>query len=293
MTPRTSLGRGATIAVLALGTLGTLGAGSAVADITAVADPTAQNVTTYGTTAAWSRKAADGYHLVVAQGAPNLDVAQGATVADAPVPASPTPYDPDLGPTNEGGRAIVYARDGDLYRYDVGAAAEQKLTALSSSANEIAPSFFKDRIVFSRTNGKRPGTYLVRPERRITRIFRTVALETDVAETRIIGRYGKGSTSIIRILNMNASNVRIVTRAKAAERVASPTLTRFNGIWLRVGADETAVEQVGVNSHRGLDIRTADRTLPGQVSSLASFGIPKLYTNEAGVQRIDPKLKLS
>ena len=226
MTPLRTIRRSAALATLALGTLG---AGSAAADTLAVPDPTAQNVTAYGTTAAWSRKAADGYQLVVAQ---------GANVAPAPVPTSSEPYDPDLGPTAANGRTIVYARDGDLYRYDVGAAAEQKLTALSSSATEIAPSFFKDKIVFSRTTGNRPGTYLVRPKRKLTRIFKTVALETDIAETRIIGRYGKGARSIIRILNMDASNVRIATRARSGERVASPTLTRFTGIWLRVGGEE-------------------------------------------------------
>ena len=273
--------RSTALAALALSTLAV---GSAAADTPAVADPTAQNVTAYGTTAAWSREAADGYHLVVAQ---------GGSVADAPVAASSTPYDPDLGPTATNGRTIVYARGGDLYRYDVGAAAEQKLTALSSSATEIAPSFFKDRIVFSRTTGKRPGTYLLRPKRKLTRIFKTVALETDVAETRIIGRYGKGAKSIIRIMNMVADDVKIVARAKTGQRVASPTLTRFNGIWLRVGTTATSVEQVGVNAHRGLAPRVGDRTLPGQVGSLASFAIPTLYTNETGVQRIDPKLKFS
>ena len=284
MTPRTSLSRGATIAVLTLTSLGTFSAGAASADMTAVADPTAQNVTAYGTTSAWSRQAADGYHLVVAQ---------GATVVDAPVPASPTPYDPDLGPTKTNGRAIVYARGGDLYRYDVGAAAEQKLTSLSSSANEIAPSVFKDTIVFSRTNGRSPGTYVIRAKRKLTRVFRTVARETDVAETRIVGRYGAGAKSIIRIMNMTAEDVKIVARAKAGQRVTSPTLTRFNGIWLRVGATSSTVEQVGVNAHRGLDPLTADRALPGQVGSLASFRIPTMYTNEAGVQRVTPKLKFS
>jgi hypothetical protein len=262
--------------------LATIGAGTAAADTTVVPDATAQNVTAYGTTAAWSRKAADGYHLVVAR---------GAAVADAPVPASPSPYDPDLGPTNANGRAIVYARGGDLYRYDVGAAAEQKLTALSSSATETAPSYFKETIVFSRTTGKRPGTYLARAGRKLTRIVRTVAAETDVAETRIIGRYGEGTRSIIRILNMNASDVKIVARAKTEQRLASPTLTRFNGIWLRVGRTSATVEQVGVNAHRGLEVLTAERTLPGQVSSLASDKIPTLYTNEKGVQRIVPKLR--
>ncbi len=281
MTPLKTLSRSAALAALALGTLG---AGSAVADAPVNPDPTAQNVTAYGTTAAWSRKAADGYHLVVAH---------GGIVADAPVPASPTPYDPDLGPTKDNGRAIVYARDGDLYRYDAGTAAEQKLTALSSSATERAPSFFKDRIVFSRTDGGSPGTYLLRPKRKLTRVFRTVAQETDVAETRIIGRYGKGTKSIIRIMNMTAEDVKIVARAKTEQRLASPTLTRFNGIWLRVGRTSSTVEQVGVNAHRGLEPLTADRTLPGQVGSLASYRIPTLYANAGGIQRIDPKLNMS
>ncbi len=74
--------------------------------------------------------------------------------------------------------------------------------------------------------------------------------------------------------------------------MASPTLTRFNGIWLRVGSTQSVVEQVGVNSHRGLVVRTGDRPLPGQVGSLASTNIPTLYTNEQGVRRIDPKLRL-
>jgi hypothetical protein len=277
MSPKT-LSRGAALAAVAIGALG---AGSAAADTTTAADPTARNITAYGTTAAWSRKAADGWHLVVAQ---------GAAVADAPVPASSAPYDPDLGPTKANGRAIVYARGGDLYRYDVGAAAEQKLTALSSAATETAPSFFKDVIVFSRTSGTRPGTYISRPNRRLTRLFKTSALETDVAETRVIGRYGTGSKSIIRILNYVADDVKIVARAKAGQHVTSPTLTRFNGIWLRVGASST-VEQVGVNTHRGLDVRTADRPLDGRAQSLATYKIPTFYTNEDGVRRIAPKLR--
>ena len=279
MIPLRSMTRGAVLAALALASIG---AGSAAADTTVVADATARNVTAYGTTAAWSRRAADGYHLVVAQ---------GATVADAPVPVSSKPYDPDLGPTSSNGRAIVYARGGDIYRYDVGAAAEQKLTAVSSSANEIAPSFFKDRIVFSRTNGRSPGTYILRPKRKLTRLFKTIALETDVAETRVIGRYGEGDTSIIRILNMTADDVKIVARAKRGQLVTSPTLTRFNGIWLRARATSASVERVGVNAHRGLAPRSAGRTLPGKVGSLATYAIPTLYANEAGVQKISPKLR--
>ncbi len=277
---RNTISRGAALAAVALGAIGAAGAH---ADSTVVADAGAQNVTAYATTAAWSRKAADGTYRLV--------VSVAGSIADAPVPPSSSPYDPDLGPTKANGRAIVYARGGDLYRYDVGAPAEQKLTGLSSSATEAAPSYFKDTIVFSRTTGQGTGTYLSRPARGLTRIFRTVAAETDVAETRIIGRYGEGTRSIIRVLNMNATDVRIVARAKTEQRLASPTLTRFNGIWLRVGRTATTVEQVGVNAHRGLDVLHADRALPGQVGSLASYKIPTLYTSASGVQRILPKLR--
>jgi len=90
---------------------------------------------------------------------------------------------------------------------------------------------------------------------------------------------------------MNASDVKIVARAKSGQLVTSPTLTRFNGIWLRARRTSATVEQVGVNAHRGLDVLTADRTLPGRVSSLASTSIPTLYANEAGVQKIAPKLR--
>lgn len=275
-----TINRAGVLAVLALGTVG---AGSVAADTTVVADPSAENVTSYGATAAWSRKAADGYRLVVAR---------AGVVADAPVPPAAAPYDPDLGPTRANGRAIVYARGGDLYRYDIGAVAERRLTSLSTSARELAPSFFKGTVVFARTSGKRTGTYLSRPGRRLTRVFRTVALETDLSETRIIGRYGKATRSVVRLMNMNADDVKIVARAKAGQRLASPTLTRFNGIWLRVGRTSSTAEQVGVNAHRGLEVRTAERALPGQVGSLASYRIATMYTSERGVQRIDPKLKM-
>jgi hypothetical protein len=271
--------------VLAALAVPALGPGVAAADTTVAADPTAQNVTTYGSTSAWSRQADDGTYRLV--------VSQTGDLADAPVPASGEPYDPDLGPTKANGRTIVYARDGDLYRYDVGATAEQKLTALSSDAPEVAPSFFKDALVFSRTGGPKAGLYLSRPGHGLRRLFRKPAAETDLAATRVVGRFGARTHSIIRVLNYGADDVRIVARAKTDQRVASPTLSRFNAYWLRIGSTLTGVETVGVNAHRGLTVKHADRQLPGQVTSLSITNIPTLYPSAAGVQRIDPKLRFA
>src|SRR3954451_22278903 len=160
--------------------LGAVAAPAASADTLLVADPSASNISVYGSTAAWSRKAGDGTYRLV--------VRDGGQVADAPVPASSRPYDPDLGPTSGNGRVVVYARGGDLYRYDVGAGAEQKITALSSKATERAPSFYKDAIAFARSDGSRPGWYLARPGRALTRLTKDAPVETDLAATRVAAR---------------------------------------------------------------------------------------------------------
>jgi hypothetical protein len=256
---------------------------AAVADTLLVADPSASNVTAYASTSAWSRKADDGTYRLV--------VRSGGQVADAPVPPSPQPYDPDLGPTSANGRVIVYARGGDLYRYDVGAAGEQRIAALSSRATERAPSFFKDAVAFSRTDGARPGWYLARPGKALKRLSRDAPLETDLAATRVTARFFGASRSVIRQSNYGGDDVRAIARARAGEKVSSPTLTRFNVFWIRDLARSPAAraERVGVNAHRGLEPLVADRTFP-TATSMATTSIPVLYTSMRGVMTIDPKL---
>src|SRR3954451_12779533 len=170
------------LAALAAGAL----AVPAGADTTVTADPTAENVTAYGSSAAWSRKGADGmFHLVIRS---------GGFAADAPVPPKSTPFDPDLGPTSGNGRVVVYSRfvgaDSDIYRFTVGTAAEERDPVSTPEVDEIAPSFFKGAVAFGRKRGGAPGLYLARPGMRARRIFRTIPAETDLAATRIIGRWG-------------------------------------------------------------------------------------------------------
>jgi hypothetical protein len=265
---------------------GAIAAPAASADSLLVADPSASNVTAYGSTAAWSRKAGDGTYRLV--------VRSGGQVADAPVPPSSTPYDPDLGPSSANGRVVVYARGGDLYRYDVGAAGEQKITALSSAATERAPSFFKDAVAFARSDGPRPGWYLARPGRPLKRLTRDAPLETDLAATRVAARFGTAARSVLRQSNYGGDGVRTIARAKSGEKVSSPTVTRFNVYWLRdlAGTAQAQAEYVGVNAHRGLQPRVADRRF-ATATSLATTNIPVLYTSSEGVMTVEPKLRFS
>src|SRR3954465_3057659 len=211
--------------------MATLAAGAvlapaATADTLLVKDPTAANVSVVGSTAAWSRRADDGTYRLV--------IRDRGTIADAPVPPSTQPYDPDLAPrAGSTARVIVYARGGDLYRYDVGAAAEQKLTAISSKATERAPSFYKGAIAFSRTSGSTHGWFLYRPGRALPRLNSAAPEETDLAATRVTARFGTASRSVIRQANYGGDQLRTIARARAGEKVSSPTLSRFNVYWIR------------------------------------------------------------
>ena len=281
MTPRIATSLMAALAA------GAVIAPAATADTLLVNDPTAANVTVVGSTAAWSRRADDGTYRLV--------VRDGGTVADAPVPPSSQPYDPDLGPlAGSTARVIVYARGGDLYRYDVGAAAEQKLTAVSSKATERAPSFYKGTIAFARTNGSGPGWYLYRPGKAVKRLTKDAPRETDLAATRVTARFGTASRSLIRQTNYTGDQLRTIARAKSGEKVSSPTLSRFNVYWIRdlAGSTQARAEYVGVNAHRGLTPRRADRTF-ASATSLAITNIPALYTSTQGVMTVDPKLRFA
>jgi hypothetical protein len=275
---------------------------AAQADTVIAPDSTAQNVTTYGSTSAWSRKAPDGTYRLV--------IRAGATIADAQVAPSPVPFDPDLGPTKTNGRVVVYSRCAgtsatsgcDVYSYDVKAGVESKVAAVSGRhTSETAPSFYKGAIAFSRAGGSKPGLYLYRPGKGLKRISTKSAAETDVGETRVVSLYHPGGPSggetFVRLSNFTGADQRTVARATIngageGDRLTSPTLSRFNAFWLRVTPlnETTVVQRTGVNPHRGLSVLTASRTFTGELGALSVTNVPVLYTGPAGVSAIDPGL---
>lgn len=288
---------------LALTTTGALGT-PALADSVLSADRTAQNVTAYGSTAAWSRKAADGTYRLV--------VRTAGAASDANVAASPNPFDPDLGPGPENERIVVYSRCAsgsatrgcDVYAYDVATRTETKVRAISGArTSEAAPSYFKGNVAFARRGNGRDGLYLYRPGRGTRRISSRTPAETDIAATRVAWLHapsGESRPTFVRLANYRGDEQRTVARGQlggdgSGSRLTGPTLSRFNVHWARVSSltETSRVQIVGVNAHRGLAVKTADRTLPGLVTSLAVTNIPSLYTNATGVHQIEPKLRFS
>jgi hypothetical protein len=294
--------------LLAAGAAGLLASASASADTVAVADATAQNVTAYAATSAWSRRDSDGrYRLVVATAS--------AAAHDAPVRSSSVPFDADLGPTSTSGRVIVYSRcaEGsatracDVYQYDVGARVERKVGAVSGRAtSEIGPSTFKGTIAFGRT-GTRGGLFVKRPGKATRRIWSRVADQTDLSATKVIAR-GGGPGGVIRYSGLDGLHARNVAEGQRGEEaeslVASPVLTFYRAFWLVQSGEFSQLEQgtphssiVETVSTRSLarDVTRVDRPFAGGVDAIAigPRRVPSLFSGSAGISLVDPRLVLT
>jgi hypothetical protein len=291
--------------LLAAGAAGLLSSAPASADTVTVADATAQNVTAYASTSAWSRRDADGrYRLVVATAS--------AAPHDAPVRSSSVPFDPDLGPTKTNGRVVIYSRcaEGsatkacDVYEYDVGARVERKVGAVSGRAtSEIGPSYFKGTIAFGRT-GTRGGLFVKRPGKATRRIWSKVADQTDLSATKVIAR-GGGPGGVIRYSGLDGLHARNVGEGQRGEEaeslVASPVLTRYRAFWLAQSGElkqleeglphSAIVETVSVRSAKRV-VRFVERPLAPGADAIAvgSHQVPELFSGPAGISRIDPPL---
>lgn len=287
-----------TTAALIAGTLagGLLAGAPAHADTVVVADPTAQNVTAYASTAAWSRRTADGSHrLVVSDGA--------GSVADAAIDPSSVPFDPDLGPTASNGRFVVYSRCAtgsatracDVYGYDLAARSERRISAASSSTrSEVGPSYFKGVVAFGR-RGARGGLYVAYRGRGARRIWSGVTDQTDLSATRVIA----SNATVLRISQPSGDHPRTLRRGMRGEEsetvVSSPVLARYRAFWLVTSREFTArgsiVETVSVRS-ASRSVRRVDRPFAGEVNgfALGRASVPQLTSGPAGIARIDPPL---
>jgi hypothetical protein len=116
-------------------------------------------VASYQGILAWSHydTATDRYQLMIQR--------PGQAAAPAPVPAGDQPFDVDLGGSRSGAPTAVYSRCAtagrgcDIYRYVLGASAEQHLTQISSpTADERQPTIGRGEIAFVRRESARTQT---------------------------------------------------------------------------------------------------------------------------------------
>ncbi|MBA3748051.1 MAG: hypothetical protein H0W96_11265 [Solirubrobacterales bacterium] len=300
-TPRTAIRPTATTLLVAL-SAGLLASPPANADSVIAADATAQNVSAFGTTRAWSRRAADGTYRLVVMGASRVP-------ADAPVRRSSIPFDPDVGPTMRGTQYIVFIRCSspvtgrgcDIYGYDVSRRTARKLTAVSDpSRSEGAPSYFKGAIAFVR-NGSRHGLYVAAAGHRPRRVATSSSHETDLSATHVIS-----NSEYITVRRRDGSHAREFDQNHGGEEAFSaaysPVLSRDRAFWIDGGGEyrmhdqgEPWMVRVGTVSVHSDSSRAeyGDHKFPAKdmaTIALGPSGMPELYSGAGGVARINPLL---
>jgi hypothetical protein len=259
-------------------------------------DRSARNLSAFGQGLVWSREAADGRARLVLR-----SFGQPADV-NAPSFAGGLP-DPDLGQDAGGSTVVVYTRCGgtsgrncDVYQFDFARQRESKVSGAStSSCSEFAPSIWEGTIAFGRSGSKRcRGLYVKAGRGSALRLDRRIPADTDIRSGRVAYQYAPDAGhTYIRIFTIRRGRSNLVVAGVRGRgeltRVTTPTFSGSHLYWLH--EDERREEYVVGRSrgHADSTIQFSNRTLPGQVDSIALDGRTLYYTNGRGVhQANDP-----
>ena len=253
----------------------------------------ARNLAAGGGWMAWAQRSGSRWKLVTRS--------PGGQVADAMIATFGAPPDPAIGSSGYGiaGKRViaVYSRcDGtssrlgcDVYRYDLKAGTEQRVTSISTAAaSEIAPSVALGQYGFVRVGGPSPGTYTA--ARHIHRVDTRLALETAVSGSRIVYTVAIGATRQVILSQYDGGNRRVLTTGLG---IFSPVTTRYRAGWLQHrGGSVIARMTDRINpSTTTPTIRDGSRPLPVSTNSAtADASRIALYLDAKGVHRASPPL---
>jgi hypothetical protein len=281
------------------------------ADVALTQDPTATNLSWGNFTLAWSRQAPDGTGRLVGCDLrkPAAGLPPPVCPRDWPVPPSNSLFDPDV-EASPIFTSIVYTRCGfggrncDIFKAN--SRREQKVAGASSArCSEFAPSLWQRRIVFGRSGPRGcRGLYIARPGGSVKRLDSRVPADTDVWGSRAAFLYipaSKSSTTEIRLVATAGGRSRLLVAGPGQEdvrsRVSNPVLRGRFLYWLEHDLRRNQFLVGRTRGHRRSVIQFSDRTLPGDVDSVAlgegPHRVRTYYTNGMGVFRASPSLRFS
>lgn len=265
-----------------LATAAALGLPSAAsADTLVTAAQGAQNLASGGGYLAWSAPAADGNGFQLTLRAPD------GTVSTPDIPRSQAALDPAIGSgaisaTNRP-LLVLYARDGDIYSYDVRAGTESKVTGASSAAyTEASPGISYGRVTFVRTGGSSNGIF-VRDKARTRKISSARPSQLVFNGSRVA--YPDGRKVIIRNVSGRGrpSTVRTDSRPRGLE------MTRYTLTFLGSEGRVLQTPRFGGSSgvQRVSTANEANERLSTSIDSIAHSGtFLRWYLDDEGLKRI-------
>jgi hypothetical protein len=254
---------------------------AASADTLVAPAPGAQHLTSGGGYLAWSAPAADGTGFQLTVRAPD------GTVSTPDIPRFETAPDPSIGSGGDRGPnrplVVVYARDGDIYRYDLRTGDEAKVPGASSAAyRESSPGIQYGRLSFVRDGGRNNGVFVAGSDR-VVKVSSARPAELAFNGSRVA--YPVGRKVVIRKVSGRGrpSTVRLDGRA------TSLTLSRYSLTFVTRGGHVLQTPRFGGSSgiQRVATAREANERLPETLNSVAPQGsFIRFYADAEGVKRI-------
>jgi hypothetical protein len=291
------------VSVLALAGALSWAAASLAKDAAISGDRTATNLSAGGGLLVWSRETSPGTHDLVSfttDSAPSLGPPPRPT--DLALPASESPFDPDVGLVRRGKVEVVYPRCGgvsgrncDIYRFD--GERETKVAGASTRrCSEFAPSLWKGTVAFARSGPRKcPGLYVKARRGAALRLDKRVPADTDIRAGKVAYlHFPSRGNSIIRLFTIKEGRSSVViagVRARGERtRVSSPT---FAGPHLYFVLEDLRRHDLTVGRSRGgprSQLEWINRKLPSTVDSIAVEGRRLFFTDGRGVREAsDPK----
>ena len=267
------------VAALALGALPPV----ASADTLLQATPEgSQNLQANGGYLAWAQPnqpAGSGWRIVIREPNGTVRTPDIPVFEDVPQPTIGT--DQAAFPRNIN---LVYARRGDIYKYDLRNDVERRIPQVSSGATEATPTMVYGSVQFVRRNGRRPGVYSWSVNAGLRRVSSDTPRELASNGSRVA--WPRGNAIIVRKISRQGRTFVLRTTG----RPESVLLTRYRASWL-VGDD---VFKSGRFGGSGTEIPASasergSRPVPGARS--IAFGRQDRVTlalDREGVKQLDP-----
>ena len=185
----------------------------------------------------------------------------------------------------------------DVYRYDLVAGTEAKVTAISTAAaSETAPSVRSGQWSFVRrgAGASRPGVYVYTPRGGARRLSSVLARETVLSASRVAYAYNSSRGGGVAVRRLSGEGGVVLATTGEAAVPSSLVGTRYKFGWLLPAADAgvsvnwTSRLSGGTTS---VTVRSGKRELSDSTNSITTNDhVPDKYLDDAGISTLSPAL---
>jgi hypothetical protein len=185
----------------------------------------------------------------------------------------------------------------DVYRYDLVAGTETKVTAISTAtASETAPSVRSGQWSFVRrgAGASRPGVYVYTPRGGARRLSSVLARETVLSASRVAYAYNSSRGGGVAVRRLSGEGGVVLATTGESAVPSSLVGTRYKFGWL-LGAGDAGMSVNWTSRLSGgttsVTVRSGKRKLSASTNSITTNDhVPDKYLDDTGIFTLSPPL---